>query len=499
MRSGRTDAAVVGMLAFVLGVVGAGRPSLWVDEAATLSAATRPVGRLWALVQNVDLVHGVYYLLMHGWFAVFPVTEFWARLPSAVLVGIAAAGVVVLCRGLTNPSVGPAAGVVFAVLPRTTAAGIDARPYALTMAAAVWVTVLFVVAVRRPGRRLWVAYSVAIALAAVANVVVLLVVTAHAVLLVVQNPPRRVVVAWAAATAAAVVAISAFLVAISQQQGQIDWIWPVSAVTLGQIVGEQYFPSVYSDSLRAVGPDQQQISAEQLAVAMQAWARVSPVIVVLFVLAVGAVWRRRRGATTPDGARSLIGLAVAWIVVPTVLLVAYSMVARPVYQPQYLAFTTPALAMLAGLCVVVVGRSRREIAAILLVVALAAAPNYLAQRGDYAKYGSDYSQVAELLAFKAAPGDCLSVQATAPSVAWSVEGARLEYDDGLRDVSLDRPAVESADLFGSRASAAAQADRLRECSVLWTVTDAEVSTPGFRPVGEWSFNQTRVVRSERDR
>jgi len=211
------------------------------------------------------------------------------------------------------------------------------------------------------------------------------------------------------------------------------------------------------------------------------------------------VWRRRRGATMPDGARSLIGLAVAWIVVPTVLLVAYSMVARPVYQPQYLAFTTPALAMLAGLCVVVVGRSRREIAAILLVVALAAAPNYLAQRGDYAKYGSDYSQVAELLAFNAAPGDCLSVQATAPSVARSVEGARLEYDDGLRDVSLDRPAVESADLFGSRASAAARADRLRECSVLWTVTDAEVSTPGFRPVGEWSFNQTRVVRSERDR
>ena len=43
-----------------------------------------------------------YYLLMHGWFAVFPATEFWSRLSSAVAVGLAAAGVVVLGRQLST-------------------------------------------------------------------------------------------------------------------------------------------------------------------------------------------------------------------------------------------------------------------------------------------------------------------------------------------------------------------------------------------------------------
>lgn len=46
-----------------------------------------------------------------------PGTEFWARVPSALAVGVAAAGVVVLGRQLCVRSVGVAAGIVFAVLP----------------------------------------------------------------------------------------------------------------------------------------------------------------------------------------------------------------------------------------------------------------------------------------------------------------------------------------------------------------------------------------------
>ncbi|PRC62699.1 hypothetical protein C6A85_01690, partial [Mycobacterium sp. ITM-2017-0098] len=69
---------------------------------------------LWALLHHVDAVHGLYYLLMHGWFAVAPVSEGWSRLPSSLMIGAAAAGVVVLGRQLTTSSVGLCAGVVFA-------------------------------------------------------------------------------------------------------------------------------------------------------------------------------------------------------------------------------------------------------------------------------------------------------------------------------------------------------------------------------------------------
>ena len=95
------------------------------------------------MLGNVDVVEGVYYLLMHGWFHVFPPTEFWSRVPSGLAVGGAAAGVVVLARHFDSSRiVALACGVVCAILPRTTWAGIEARPYALSMMAAVWVTVL---------------------------------------------------------------------------------------------------------------------------------------------------------------------------------------------------------------------------------------------------------------------------------------------------------------------------------------------------------------------
>ena len=80
------------VLAVVVSAAGAARPSLWFDEAATISASTRTVGELWRMVANIDAVHGLYYLLMHGWFAVFPATEFAARLSSSVAAGVAAAG-----------------------------------------------------------------------------------------------------------------------------------------------------------------------------------------------------------------------------------------------------------------------------------------------------------------------------------------------------------------------------------------------------------------------
>lgn len=47
------------------------------------------------------------------------------------------------------------AGLVFAILPRTTWAGMEARSYAMSVAAAIWLTVLLVAAARRNRPRLW--------------------------------------------------------------------------------------------------------------------------------------------------------------------------------------------------------------------------------------------------------------------------------------------------------------------------------------------------------
>jgi mannosyltransferase len=99
LRPAALDPLIVGVLGAAVSLGGAGRPSFWYDEAATISASySRTLDQLWQMLGNVDAVHGLYYLLMHGWFQIFPPTEFWSRAPSGLAVGGAAAGVVVLAK-----------------------------------------------------------------------------------------------------------------------------------------------------------------------------------------------------------------------------------------------------------------------------------------------------------------------------------------------------------------------------------------------------------------
>ena len=112
------DPLIVGVLAAALSLGGAGRPSFWYDEAATISASySRSLQQLWQMLSNVDAVHGLYYLLMHGWFQIFPPTEFWSRAPSGLAVGAAAAGVVVLGRQFSSRTVALSSGVVCGIMP----------------------------------------------------------------------------------------------------------------------------------------------------------------------------------------------------------------------------------------------------------------------------------------------------------------------------------------------------------------------------------------------
>ena len=157
-------------------------------------------------------MHGLYYLLMHLWFAVFPATEFLSRVSSSLTVGVAAAGVVVLGKQLSARPVAVTAGVVFAVLPRVTWAGMETRSYAATMAVAVWLTVFCVLAARRGGRwGWWLGYSVMMVAATLLNVFLVLMVPVHAVVVAACSPPllplRGPLRRWALS---AVLAVGAF-------------------------------------------------------------------------------------------------------------------------------------------------------------------------------------------------------------------------------------------------------------------------------------------------
>ena len=62
-RDRRLDPWLIAVVAAAISAGWAGRPSLWFDEGATISAsANRTLPELWQLLGHIDAVHGLYYL-----------------------------------------------------------------------------------------------------------------------------------------------------------------------------------------------------------------------------------------------------------------------------------------------------------------------------------------------------------------------------------------------------------------------------------------------------
>ncbi|MEC3917977.1 DUF418 domain-containing protein [Nocardia sp. CDC160] len=503
-RSRWLDPLMVAVIAMVISVIGAGVPSFWYDEASTISATDRSLPDLVRMLVNFDAVHGLYYLGMHEWFALFPRTEAWARLPSSIAIGLAAAGVVVLTKLLSSRTAALSAGLLFAILPRATWAGVEARSYALTAAAAVWLTVVLLVAARHRLASIWVLYAVLLYLSVLLNIYLVLMVTVHLVVLSAMRQPRRVLAAWAASTATAAVGLIPSTQFIISQARQVDWIAPLSRHTVVQVLILQYFD-------HALG-----------------FATIAAIVLI------AAILRRRRRPqqsvnSTPASIRGLSPIAVmslAWIAIPTGILLTYSVAAQPIYTERYLCFTAPAAAVGLGIAIQTVTSSRTTVAVLVAVFALAATPNYIHQRGSYAK-AQDYRQVADLIRTHAAPGDCLLLDETADLQPGSPSYITAAYPTafvGLTDVAFQASAAAAAQL--SRVDDAPPEQltvQISRCRVLWTITARDLTLPandrgaalppgpafgrtgayrvphaiGFRLVQRWQFTKSQVIRSIR--
>jgi mannosyltransferase len=507
--AGSFDPVLIATLTAAVCLPGASRPSLWFDEAATISASkSRSLTELWQLLGNIDVVHGLYYLLMHGWFAVCPVTEFWSRLPSGIAAAGAAAGVVVLAKRFSTRQVAVCSGIAFAILPRTTWAGIEARSYAFSALAAVWLTVLLVAVVRRNRTGLWVLYALALLLSILLNVFLVLLVPVYAALLRLFKPTRSAVVWFAGTSCAVVLAVMPFILLAQGQKAQIDWIIPLGSRTIGDVLVRQYFSSA---SIFA-GPNDDSLP----------FAIAAGVLIAASIL----LWRRQTGRPG-DGARQLLTIAVAWIAIPTAALLIYSALIDPIYYPRYLYFTAPAMAIVLGACIVTVAKNPVPIAAVYLVLAIAAAPNYLfVQRGPYANERMDFSQVADVVTKTARAGDCLLLDNTAswkPGPIRALTAARPSAYSKLRDPGRGMPAAKRHMLWDQHLAVWSIVGQLKSCQVIWTVSDRDKSLSdhdrgvalapgprlarapcyqiahqlGFHPVERWQFSFAQLTKATR--
>ncbi len=499
-RPGRlVDPLAIAALAAVISGAGACRPSLWFDEGATISAsASRSLPQLWQLLGHIDAVHGLYYLLMHGWFTVFGPTEFWSRVPSCLAVGAAAAGTAAFTRQFSSRSTAVTAGVVFAILPRTTWAGMEARPYALSAAAAVWLTVLLITALRGNRSWLWLCYALALMLSVLVNLNLALLVVVYAAMLPVIRPGKSAAIWWAVFSAVAIGVMTPFMVFAHGQIFQVAWIFPLNWHNVIDVVQHQYFENSV------------------------------PFGILAGVLIVAAVVARLVGAGGPAGEIwRLLLVCVAWLVLPTAISVIYSAVSKPVYFPRYLFFTAPAMAAVLAVCIVTVARKRWAVCTVLVVLAVTAAPDYLfSQRTRYAKEGWDYSDVANVVAAHAAKGDCLLIDNTvfwAPGPIRALVATRPAAFRPLVDVGRGARAADRATLWDGHVAVWLVTAQLDKCGTVWTISGRDKTLPGhqsgrslapgrvlghapayqfagelgFRIVERWQFHRTQVVKSVR--
>ncbi|WP_261777703.1 MULTISPECIES: hypothetical protein [unclassified Rhodococcus (in: high G+C Gram-positive bacteria)] len=484
------------------------------DEAATISATNRSLPDMGRLLTHIDAVHGLYYLVMHAWFGIVPRTEFWARVPSALAVGVAAAGVVVLAGMLSTRALAVSSGVVFAVLPRVTWAAIEARPSAMTCAASVWLTVAFVAAIRGAGtpRRQaigWAVYGVGLIGVGVLNVYVVLMVVVHAAMLPLLNARRPIVLRWLVVVVAAGGALVPHVVYVMKQAGQVDWIDPLDRRTVVFVAVTQYFDrsTAFAVLAAALG-----VAAGVTAARHHHHHHHH---------------HRSAAVEAMVGRRTVGWVALAWTALPTAVLLLYSATAaKSVYVDRYLSFTAPGMALALGVAATVVARDRLRSTAVMVVLAVAALPNFVAQRGAYAKVGMDYSQVADLIGARAEPGDCLLLDDTVSWVPGPIRplvAARPEAYGDLVDVGLGSTAVATESLWDQNLAPFMVRDRIDRCGVLWTISERDPTLPdhdsgvalppgprfgtvnaffvpaelGFRLVERWQFSLAQVTRAVR--
>jgi mannosyltransferase len=373
-------AAVVGLVAMLISLAGSWVPSYWSDEVATLRVTRLSWQELFAFVEHKDAVHAAYYSVTKLWVGAFGESELATRSLSAIAIGAAAAGLVILATAMTNARVAVIAGVIFAVLPRTTSMGIEARSFALSAAFAVWTTVVLLAAVRSNDGRWWAGYA---ALGAAGTYVFLyspLLLVAHLGFLLIHHRARRILVPWLIATAVSVVTALPILFVSVAQKEQIAWLSDQPVVNPWTILVEPGFDSSWL-------------------VAAVAWCSV-----LLLPL------RCRAIVSGPQ--RRLAWLAAAWVFVPLVLLLSADAVVGPLYTARYLSLSVPAIAILLA---ITFSMSSRSFVAWLLVavLALAGAPTYISQRGPFAKNGgSDLSQIADYVDSNVADGDGVYLQDT---------------------------------------------------------------------------------------
>ena len=450
-----------------------GRPSLLGDEAATVSIASRSPGDLWAMVtSHSDAVHGVYYAFMHAWFTLFGVDETTVRVPSAIAVGMAVAGIVMIGSTFVSRAAGLSAGVLLAALPATLMAATVGRSFALQLAFVTWLALALLLALERGRAWRWIVVGVLVTLSVTLFLYAVLVVASFGLAILLHRPWRARFLPFLIAAGIGAIPAIPIVILGYRQRNQIAWIEPIGVDIFQNVFVTQWFAGVI-----------------HAPAGYPAWLAFVTAAMFLGLSVLGFVhaWRRQ------GHLRGLATLAACWATVPTVALVAASLAIDPLYSPPYLTMSGPAIAVLAALGVASL-RARWLQLVILAVIFASALPPFFALR-EKSSHRTDWDAVAEYLAANASEGDAVLVDRDPwdlPHMLFDLYPAQM---DGLRDIAFAQDAAEAVSLWDVRVEPE-DLEIPPSVSRIWVVSGDEGSNEWFELLDEEEFDSSTHTELE---
>jgi len=474
-RSSFRQAILLGVLGTLISAWGSWIPSLWGDEAASVMSAQRPLSSLFLMLLHVDAVHGTYYLFLHFWVEAFGASPFSVRLPPAIAVGFAVAGVVYLVSRLGTVRLAMFAGLICCILPRVTYMGEETRTFAFGAAYAVWATWVLVclVADGPKSRRWWIAYGILMTFGTYAFLYFGVFFAVHGLILLSSRHSRPIIRRWLVSSAVSIGAAAPLLVVGYLQRSQIAYLADETTVTFSAMTVGLWFGTP--------------------TFAIVAWA--------LIIVGLGAAVVKRALWPHTSGL-SLIVVATLWMVVPGVILVIVS-IPQNSFTSRYLSYSAPAAAILMSMGIETIARGGlRRMVGLTAIIAAFAVPIYLSQRTLYAKNGSDWAEVSSTVGAHAHVGDAIvfddgTRQYRRPRLALHTYPAGFV---GLRDVTLKTPYQESSVWFDGTYSVAAaeRLGRFRNVHRVWVVEFVLSGTPdsyGIADLESMGFKKTNSYRT----
>jgi mannosyltransferase len=451
--------ALTGLL---LGLWRISGPSLWRDEAVTIEVAHRSVFDLARVLRHIDVVHGLYYLIMHVTVAILGDSALALRLPSTLAAAATAGLTAVLGRQLGSARLGLTAGLLVAISPMMSRYAQEGRQYSIVAALAVLATCLLVRAMARSGRA-WISYGVVVALLGLIHLFALLILFAH--LVSVARTRRSALRQWALATAAGLAPVAVLCVVAFGQKFQVAWI------------GKPTWQDVLN--------------------LMETFA-LAPALLIPAILLIGlGLWRS-----------PVAPVALPWLLFPPVLLLGVSLI-HPYYVQRYLLFCLPAAALL-----IAAGLDRLPWPAVLPAFAVTGwlvYPIHEKVRLETAR-ADDLLKLVKILKENERPGDAVVFKDS------RYRRITVTYPDAFRtltDPLLKRSGTQVADLQGHEGPRSTFASLLDSTDRVWLIDNRLPILPGPDPaaktkirllaappfvrLGRWTFKGGKVTLYQRQK